>query len=239
MNQINQILDKIKKNRTKEKKINEIKDKLKSNNNKTKVVLLAPLYGYVPSYSVQDLMYLLGDLYEYYDFNFITMLDLYVPIARDRLANQVIEMINCGNNVDVVLCLDQDHHYSSNDIINLIEKFIKSDYDVLGALYYYKDETKRPVCYKINENNSIECLEDLKQNQGIVTVDVIGLGCCCIKPELLQRMYKEYGFHMYMTYIEDGKFNGEDVAFFKRAKKIGAKVGIDTDIHIKHVGAAV
>lgn len=206
---------------------------------KSKVLLLAPLYGSVPSHSVQSLMYLLGDMYEYYDFNFISQLDLYIPLARTRLAAQVVELINSGDKFDVILCLDQDHLYGSNDIINLIEKFIKNDYDVLSAMYCYKDETRRPVAYMINEQGSIECKEDLQQNTGIIDIDVVGLGCCCMKPDFIVKMHTEYDGEEFMTYTENKIFNGEDVAFFKRAKKIGAKVGVDTSIYIRHVGAAI
>ena len=77
-------------------------------------------------------------------------------------------------------------------------------------------------------------------NQGIIKVDGCGLGFCAMKPEFLKKIHKEFNGLEFMTEIEDKKkFVGEDVAFFKKAKKIGAKVMVDTSIKIGHYGAIV
>jgi len=199
--------------------------------------MLLPLYGQVPSASVLSLLNLMVDLNEYYDVNFISQLDLYVPLARSRMFSEAIAYMDTGNELDAAFFLDQDHRYEPNDFINLVERFCESDYDCLSALYFHKDLTQRVVAYKLGK--TFECYDSIKQNTGIVDVDAVGLGFCCMKPNFLKKMFKEYGSWAFNTYVKDNKFIGEDIAFFKKAKKIGAKVGIYTDVKIGHVGAAV
>ena len=211
--------------------------------NKTKVMFLLPLYGGVPSNSVLCLINLMIDSQEYYDVHYIALLDLYVPWCRCKLIGQVLEFIKTGNDLDVIFFMDQDHYYKSNDFMNLISAFEDSDFDVMGAFYRYKDQTQRPVAYNFVKNDKgVKCmvnLEDLKPNSGIVDVDAIGLGFCVMKPDFIKRMFKKHGSWMFMTEVKDNVFQGEDIAFFRRAKEIRAKVGLNTDIYIKHVGAAI
>lgn len=215
--------------------INE-KEKLKDN--RRNILLLIPLYGSVPSHSVLSLIDLLMQGKDYYNINYIVQVDLYVPFCRCRLASQALSIIESGNKIDAAFLLDQDHYFQQNDYINLIEKFCESDYDVLGAHYIYKDGSNRVVAFDFDNDDNMVFREDIKPNSGIVNVDGIGLGFCCVKPEFLQKMHYEYKGLEFMTEMTN-KFVGEDVAFFKKAKKLGAKVGIDTDICVKHVGAAV
>lgn len=209
---------------------------------KLKIMFLMPLYNQIPSESFNSFVNLSVDAQEYYDVNFITMTDLYTPYARQKLATQVLNYLETGDKLDYIFLLDQDHKYTFGDVSTLVDslEMNKDLYDCMSGFYYYKDGSNRVVAYHLEGDNlEMKHAEDIKQRQGIKPIDAVGLGFCVMKPEVFQKMYKTYGNIFFACEHNPDKFVGEDIAFFRRAKKIGIRTAINTDIKIIHLGSGV
>ena len=122
------------------------------------------------------------------------------------------------------------------DVARMIKRFTESDYDLLGATYFLRDETRTPLIYDFDKEDKFQLRENVQLNKGIVDCDATGFGFLCMKPKVVRELRKVYGKWIFHTSIHKDTFVGEDVFFFRLCKEAGFKIGVNTDWIIGHYG---
>jgi len=169
-----------------------------------------------------------------------------VTKARSRIANFFMN----NTEYDKILFIDADVGFTSEDAIKLIQ----SDKDIVCGAYPMKGI---PLRYNYNIS-SPPVAED-----GLLKIENIGFGFCCLKKEVFQQVQNSYGnelkyfpalnnssypptekeynnsYHYFLEMRKDMCFLPEDFSFFERASSVGYKSWLDTSIRLSHVGSHV
>lgn len=123
-----------------------------------------------------------------------------------------------------------------------IEKLLSHEKDIIGGLYYRKKGDYHPLSFMLNEEGRFQ--EMLATPKKLFECDGIATGFLLISKKVLDaftpKVEAEIGqiFSLY-TRPEDGGEEGEDLAFCRRAKKLGFKIWCDPEIPLGHVGKKI
>ena len=135
---------------------------------------------------------------------------------------------------DKLLWIDSDIAFTPEDVL----KLYKSDKDIISGCYLLADGSV--VAYKkvLEGPYSIQEIQDMS---GIVEISGAGFGFICIAQGIFEQMSRPW-FQQVMvekTLPETGeKFTfpllGEDLSWCERAKRLGYKIWLDTDVRVMH-----
>lgn len=132
-----------------------------------------------------------------------------------------------------IFWIDADIGFKPRDVLSLL----KLDVDIAVGSYVRKDPNRREhITWKdgawLNVDDYTEPME----------VDSCGLGFACCKREVIETLAKDCVYNngvpqICVTGLVDGLVcEGEDHAFFKKAKMAGYKIILDPSIKLAHFG---
>jgi hypothetical protein len=162
----------------------------------------------------------------------------YITTQRNAICTAAIDMYE-REELTHVWFVDDDMIIPEGSI----EKLAAHDVPVVGGLYFTKQP--RPMAYQLP---TFTLYDDIPRS-GTIQVDGTGAGCLFVSCALLLAMQKTFGDSRWFDHntldadgnaLPDrghGTWQGEDVWFFRRLKKMGVPVLLDLDVKCKHVGS--
>jgi hypothetical protein len=169
-----------------------------------------------------------------------------VTKARSRIANFFMN----NTEYDKILFIDADIGFDPEDAL----KLISYDKDIVCGAYPMKGI---PLRYNYNMKSPPVA------EGGLVQIENIGFGFCCIKRTVFENIIAKYGeelkyfpalnnstypptekeyhntYHYFLEMRKDISFLPEDFSFFERASSVGHTAWLDTSIRLSHVGSHV
>ena len=148
-----------------------------------------------------------------------------IQFAREALAFAFLET-DCTH----ILWLDDDIKPEASHIVRLL--YLASQYPMIGAAYVTK-----------NFDNPKFIVKDIEKAElGLYTAKGMGLGFVCMQRQVIEDVAKDTSddmFRVYKEVLEDGTKNkvGEDMHFFRMAKKQGYTLYVDPTITLGHEGS--
>lgn len=199
---------------------------------KKRVLISEPSLGYVDYRTHDSCWELAFSLARYeavsdYKFFKTTLGRMLVAYSREKFAELAVDY-----HFDYIFYIDDDHVWPAN-LFQRLEKHLEK-YDIVAPLCVQRAEPYNPVCYRAKFNKhddgqtyyENEFMLDWKKGD-LVEPDTIGFGCAIIKVDLLRKMKKPWFFSMSPI--------GEDLYFCLRAKDVGAKIVVDTNVEAPHL----
>lgn len=114
---------------------------------------------------------------------------------------------------------------------NVIKDLHAHDLDVVSANYpLYMEKQISSAGFALNEDKKTYKIYSLHE-EGVKEVDAIGLGCCLIKREVIEKAVEYPCFQMRYG-MKNGRFHmldSDDVTFSKVVRKCGYKIHYDFD----------
>ena len=152
--------------------------------------------------------------------------------ARKSLMKTAIQ---AHGDFDYVLMLDSDHTFSSINMYLLIETMEAEKLSILSAQYRARgDVSDDPVLAMIhyNDEGKLEKVRRSKAVVGLNDVEVIGLGFCVMKMDLLKDLNSKFE-HCFN--VADKPQWLDDACFSYYVKKSGYRLCFDSRIKIAHL----
>lgn len=165
-----------------------------------------------------------------------------VVIARNYLA-EAFQDFNVDQKFDLAFWMDSDHIFEENDIIDLLYHYSKyEDVEILSALYVTRDNNNPRYCaFMQKKDGKYQSIHP--ETKGIVEVDAIGFGCVVMSPNVMNKMYENYGKAQFQFVVKDyeGEVGhlSEDMFWCEKARELGFKIFLDAHIKIGHYGANI
>lgn len=204
---------------------------------KVKVAISIPNMGYTSpqAYANRLVNFLhLGKLEEAtknspvsFEFFFSVMGRIYTPVARDEAVRLALEA-NC----DYLYMIDDDMICPDD----MFEKLYAHNVDIVAPLAFTRNPPHKPVLYQAVEGYDPVEKKDYFINNVImnypkntlVNCDAVGFGAVLIKRWVLEKI----GPKAFMSTCG----TGEDILFCYKARKLGAKIFMDTSCKLGHIG---
>lgn len=178
---------------------------------------------FVKDYPIQAFREINGNRFE---FRFAVIGKIFTPVAREEAAKMCIEW-NC----DYLYMIDDDMLVPDD----MFEKLYAHNVDIVAPLAFTRNYPHKPVIYASMEGyDSVSrkdwfmntCVMNYPKDQ-LVECDAVGFGSVLIKRWVLDKMSTPRFMSTCGT--------GEDVLFCYNAKKIGARVFMDTSVKLGHL----
>lgn len=170
-----------------------------------------------------------------YDMIPIFIDSLPIDLARNELARKAIEVKS-----DYVWWLDSDMIPEDDTL----EKLIKSEKDIVGALCYTRNPPYKPVLRKLEKIGSaynFEFVDTVEKNK-LVETDATGFGCLLMKTDVLKKISEKSSplFEFSEMITPSGtKYLSEDILFCIKAKEFGYKIFVNTNTVCGHIGEII
>lgn len=159
-----------------------------------------------------------------------------IPIAHNALVREFLR-----TDCDTLLIIEDDHSGDPEVVRRMRFKPENQSFDVVCASYVGRRGAPKPMGWTFAGYNKdtgylLRWDNEAVELQGVTQVyDGAGLGLVLIRRELIEKMlgdkdpatFRWFRFH---------KLNTQDVWFYARAQKLGARVGVDRDNWIVHWG---
>ena len=209
--------------------------------NKKRVLIGVPRWGHgdpePESFRIQMAMYLGGrnlDPAHPYLYDWMVVPNVLIHFARELICKAAV-----GGGYDYVFMVDDD----MNGPVNMIEKLIEDDVDIVSPLAFTRMGQHSPVVYgMIHRFIAGMGFQPVKSHfvlnyprNTLFECAAVGFGAVLIKVEVLKRLPPPWFF----TFKDDGtRGTGEDVWFCRlMAEKAGARIFCDSRIVLGHFGA--
>lgn len=163
-----------------------------------------------------------------YVFNLCSVGEIFVSFAREQLAKAALDQ---GS--DYLLMIDDDMLAPAD----LFLKLVKHNVDIVAPLAFTRNPPHKAVMYQALEGfdpsvNMPYFITDYVKNyprNKLVECDAVGFGAVLIKTDVFRKMKAPWfmGVH--------GAGTGEDIYFCTMAKKVGARVFMDTATKLGHL----
>lgn len=158
-------------------------------------------------------------------------------VRTDSNRNYILsEALKAG--IDYILWLDTDMLYP----LNIVEKLLEADKDVIGTIYYKRSAPYSPVVYKLSDNPNFPYrpIDTPYIPKGkVVEVDGLGFGGMMVKTSVYEAMgddkWVSYGKNFHIP-LELPDKESHDLMFCKLAKQYGFKLYVHSSIIAKHIG---
>ncbi|MAG17930.1 MAG: hypothetical protein CL944_00470 [Candidatus Diapherotrites archaeon] len=143
------------------------------------------------------------------------------------------EETNPGFLFDYILWLDNDIVFNFKQIQKLISHLDSGKDFVSGVYFNPLDDGIRPVAYYAN-GERYKWLEESELN-GFIEVDAVGFGFCAFKMDIARRAFEKFKPRPFdLRPLDDGSLVTEDQVFCERAKELGYKIFLDSELIVKH-----
>lgn len=149
--------------------------------------------------------------------------------ARNMLAHKAV-----SEGFDRVLWLDSDMHFPP-DLMERLSADMDTGLEMVSAVYFTRKAPVQPVAYSVCHDTP-NARGDLAPTatsidhipSGLFEVEGVGFGACMMTTDLIRRVGKLPFFPM--------EGYGEDLSFCRRARAAGARIFVDGNIIIDHIG---
>lgn len=159
--------------------------------------------------------------------------------ARAYLAQKALD----DSDAKVLLWIDHDILFETADVFKLAELCL-NEHPIIGAAYSSRSPGGMIV------GGFKESLPEVTffENGGIYPAECLGMGFTAIRREVFEKVgeqlptlqlvtMRDYPVKPYFAHAwRDGKYFGEDISFFHRAKDVGFNCMLDTRIRLFHKG---
>ncbi len=156
-----------------------------------------------------------------------------LDVGRDRLVEKFLTQTDS----DWLLMVDSDMAFEPDALARLLDtaKSTKTLLDtpaiVSGLAYSSTIETGQyPAMYKLNEKGYPLSFYDWEKGD-VVDVDATGAACLLVHREVYMTMPHAFD----RTIRIDGRLLGEDMAFGLKARELGHRIVVDTNIEFRHI----
>jgi hypothetical protein len=154
-----------------------------------------------------------------------------IPLAHNAIVREFLKMPE----LDTLLIIEDDHTGDQDVVERMRTKPENQDFDIVCASYPNRRGGGPPILIGMDfvrqEANGEVGLHsrpiDIPRT-GTQEVDCAALGCVLIRRWVLEMMEPDWFRWL-------GR-NSQDVQFYWAARQLGARVGVDRDNHIGHVG---
>ena len=197
--------------------------------NKKLLIAIPSWTGVIDSLAVEGFMQLIANV-SHLDIKIETYTTILkrLPIvtARNKIVNTAIE-----NNCDYIFWIDDDMVIKPD--INLIEKLLAHDKDIVAPLFFAKAYPFIPMIFKRKMYAGKYCVYDniVDYPKGLLKVDGVGFGCVLTKVEMFKKLTQPY-FWVNEVF-------GEDLFFCENATRAGIEIYCDTTIDVGHIGEPI
>lgn len=153
----------------------------------------------------------------------------YITHARNKLVELFLQ-----SDCEYMLFLDSDILVPKN----IAEALLSFNKEVVSAMYYTRDDGK-PMFRVYRDGNYYEPGEFPKND--IFEVGGVGLGCCLLKREVVEKVAKSVGDQTMfdVVYKNRNYAVGEDIFFSELIRKAGYKVWVATAVTVGHFGGII
>lgn len=155
--------------------------------------------------------------------------------ARNKLAAQALQE---PVNADYVMWFDSDMTFAPGTMKKLLQDMEElPDASIISGLYFRRSDPYTPVAFQtldISDTNEAKWTDYTGELEGIHEVGGVGFGCVLVKTSVIYECFAKYG-----TCFSPIGSVGEDLSFCWRAKQLGYKTYLDTDIKCGHLGHVV
>lgn len=150
--------------------------------------------------------------------------------ARNHFAKLALEA-DCSH----LFMVDSDMSYKG--LGDWLGKLVDADRDIVAPLFIRRSAPYDILAMRRVESvNSWTPISSEEAESGkVIEVDATGFGAVMIKTAVLRDMK----FPWFVFEIHRGKKLPEDLNFCRKARRAGARIFVDTSIHLDHVGAHV
>jgi hypothetical protein len=144
---------------------------------------------------------------------------------REKLTQQSMDV-----GADYILWLDSDMTFPSTSALRLLSHNL----DVVGCNYKKRSIPQTTVAYK--KMGDWESHVSLNENEPLIEVEGVGMGCLLIKTKIFYDLIKPYFIFTYNHETDD--WLGEDFNLQKKFRDKGYKIFIDTQLskELTHLG---
>lgn len=204
-----------------------------------KVAVGICLKGHTPPESYHDRMMMAFNLGIYeteqrlvnhpvqYQFMWFSAGEIFVAFARDQLAKMAVD-----HGCDYLFMVDDDMLCPPD----LFYQLVHHNVDIVAPLAFTRNPPHNPVMFSVKEGWDTVAkseyyithpVKSYPRNK-LVECDAVGFGAVLIKTEVIKKVPTPWFMSTSPT--------GEDILFCNKAKKMGAKVFMDTSIKLGHLG---
>jgi len=150
---------------------------------------------------------------------------------------------------DSLLMIDDDMVFEQDALELLRSNPDTMEYDIVFGFCTHRNWPPRPVVMRVQEQQpglpfslmgqSFDYAHEEIADGAIVDVSGVGLAFTLIKRHVLESMTDEYGpmFTSYFTYGPG--MESDDIPFSRRARELGYRMAVDTNVKIGHIGQTV
>lgn len=203
-----------------------------------RLALLQPVYKYMCTTAYVANMNFLHELHK----SGVTAYPIistrtYISEARSQLVRAVVNNIE---NIDLVLWIDNDHQFNPIDFQNLYNTLQIHKLDVVSARYLIRSDERDSLCALVESRDHPGQYHRITEEaRNLMKVDVIGLGFCLMKPQVLKHMWDKYKtdlFHTECVNKETLQYKGEDTTFCELLRAEGYEIYLDNSVNVGHYG---
>jgi hypothetical protein len=191
--------------------------------------ILMPCYGSVPVLTMSSLVGVILNL-GIGNIKFSAGLSM-VSHARDKLVDEFLKT-KCTHAVFI----DSDMVFTPQDLKSLLTR----ELDIVGGLACKEHDGKIEMASTLVEGAEID-------GRRLLEAHTTGMAFISIRREVFEHMIEHYGdgisylpggikrYHLFPEF-EFGKFASEDGGFCYRARELGYKIWLDTNVRVGHMG---
>lgn len=197
-----------------------------------KVQILMPMYKIMDAPAIVSLVaFILDAANQNVSVAFTTTNVADIAKARNGLVKAL------ADNVDYLLFIDSDMTYKYSQFLSLIKIMQMQSLDLLSAKYYTRNNLTKDRKLAMLRDNGEGKKEKIAEDgaRGIQKCDVIGLGFCVIRPQLIRDLLKTN--KKLFRWEENG--DGEDAYFCSLVKKHGHEIYYDADTTVGHISTVI
>lgn len=135
----------------------------------------------------------------------------FTDVARNQMAEKLLESDN-----EWLCMLDSDHRHAPDVVEALLACALAfpEQVDVMSGLNYRRGYPYEPMAYRYNAEGRLRPL--YTWGEGMIEVDAVATCACLIHRRVFEALKPPW---FWFSYSEDGRWQGEDINFFKRLKR--------------------
>lgn len=165
-----------------------------------------------------------------FEFHFAVIGRIFTPFAREQAAKMALE-----KEADYLYMVDDDMICPDD----LFEALYRHNVDIVAPLAFTRNYPHKPVIYaEVSGIDPISKTPYFYNNviwnypkNKLVECDAVGFGAVLIKMDVIRKMKAPY--------FMSTNSSGEDILFCYNAKKVGARVFMDTETGLGHLGSPI
>lgn len=148
--------------------------------------------------------------------------------ARNKLAAQALKM-----EADYIMWFDSDMVFDGDTLLTLLKTMEDYDADIVSGIYFRRSSPYTPVAFETLDivDDKAVWTDYTGELTGVHEVGAVGFGCVLMKTDVVFDVYAKYGD----CFSPICKL-GEDLSFCWRARQLGYKVLLNTDVKCGHIG---